>query len=202
LRPKIVRILKAGNVPTLISISTGGAGEAPTVGRRENGGMPTRLEENESAPILEGQVIYEPNWYLLSIPLEGHATLLRLLDSLGVPFKPATRPHVSIMKDEAPCRNKADWGVAFVGELVMFRYCPILRAENGLHFWVDCYSSRLCEMREHFGLVTLKRGDEVYLVNFHLTIGRRQKLEEGQPRQQLRLCPQSHINVETGMQHL
>jgi hypothetical protein len=164
--------------------------------------MSTRLEAYEGAPELEGQVIYEPDWYLLSVPAEGHAALLGLLDPLGVAFKPAARPHISIMKGEAPCRNTADWGLAFVGELVRFRYCPIVRAENGLHFWVDCYSPRLCEMREHFGLVTLKRDDGVYLVNFHLTIGRRKKPEETRPRPQLRLCPQSHIDVETGMQHL
>ncbi len=57
-------------------------------------------------------------------------------------------------------------------------------------------------MREHFELVTLKRGDGAYLVNFHLTVGRRKKSVERRPRPQLRLCPQSHIDVETGMQHL
>lgn len=164
--------------------------------------MSARLEEYEDAPELEGQVIYEPDWYLLSVPADAHTTLLHLLDPLDVAFKPAARPHISIVKDEAPCRNKADWGVSFVGERVKFRYCPNLRVENGLHFWVDCHSSRLCEMREHFGLVTLKRDDGAYLVNFHLTIGRRKKSVEGQKRSQLRLCPQSHIDVETGMQHL
>lgn len=164
--------------------------------------MSTRLADYDAAPELEGEVIYEPDWYLLNVPADGHATLLRLLEPLGVPFKPAARPHVSVMKDEAPCRNKADWGVLFVGERVQFRYCPVLRGENGLHFWVDCHSPRLCAMREHFGLVTLRRGDGAYLVNFHLTIARRKKSVEGQPRPQLRLCPQSHIDVETGMQHL
>jgi hypothetical protein len=169
---------------------------------REDRDMSTRLEEYEAAPELEGQVLYEPDWYLLSVPAEGHATLLRLLEPLGVAFKPAARPHVSIMKGEAPCQNQADWGVAFVGERVRFRYHPVVRDENGLHLWVDCHSPRLCEMREHFGLVTLRRGNGVYLVNFHLTIGRRKKAVPGRPRPQLRLCPQSHIDVETGMQHL
>ncbi len=164
--------------------------------------MSTRLDEYGGAPELVGRVIYEPDWYLLSVPAEGHAALLRLLDPLGVPFKPAARPHVSIMKDEAPSRNKADWGVAFVDEEVRIRYSPVLRGENGLHFWVDCHSPRLCEMREHFGLVTLRRDDGAYLVNFHLTVGRRKKAVEAQPRPRLRLCPQSHIDAETGMQHL
>jgi hypothetical protein len=164
--------------------------------------MSTRLEEYAGAPELEGRVIYEPDWYLLSVPAEGHSALLQLLEQLGVPFKPAARPHVSIMKNEAPCLNKTDWGAAFVGEVVRFRYSPVLRDENGLHFWVDCHSPRLCEMREHFGLVTLKRDDGAYLVNFHFTIGRRKKSVEPRPRRQLRLCPQSHIDAETGMQHL
>lgn len=164
--------------------------------------MSTRLEEYASAPELTGQVIYEQDWYLLSVPADGHAALLSLLEPPGVPFKPAARPHISIMKDEAPCRNKTDWGILFVGEIVTFHYHPLLRDENGLHFWVDCHSPRLCMMREHFGLVTLKRGDGAYLVNFHLTIGRRKNAVAKRPRPQLRLCPQSHIDVETGMQHL
>jgi hypothetical protein len=164
--------------------------------------MSTRLEEYEGGPELAGEVSYEPDWYLLKVPAEAHAALLASLDPLDVAFKPTARPHISIMKGEAPCRNKADWGVAFVGELVAFRYRAVLRDENGLHLWVDCYSRRLCELREHFGLVTLKRGDGVHLVNFHLTIGRRKKPVEARPRAQLRLAPQSHIDVETGMQHL
>lgn len=164
--------------------------------------MSTRLEEYQAAPELQGQVIYEPDWYLLSIPGDGFGTLLPLLDALGATYRPAGRPHISIMKDEAPCRNKADWGTAFVGEVVTFRYFPAVRGDNGLHLWVDCYSPRLCEMREHFGLVALKRGDGVFLVNFHLTLGRRKQAIGAQQRPQLRLCPQSHIDVETGMQHL
>lgn len=164
--------------------------------------MSTRLEEYDIARELEGRIVYEPDWYLLAVPAEAHAALLKLLDPLGVPVKPAARPHVSVMKDEAACRNKADWGTAFVGEAVRFRYSPTVRGENGLHLWVDCHSPRLCEMREHFGLVTLKRADGTYLVNFHLTIGRRKKAVEATPRPQLRLCPQSHIDPETGMQHL
>ncbi len=164
--------------------------------------MSTRLEEYDDAPWAEGQVLYEPDWYLLSIPADTHPALLCLVEATGVPFKPAARPHISVIKDEAPCRNKADWGVLFAGETVRFRYYPVLRGENGLHFWVDCHSSRLCEMREHFGLVTLKRGDGAYLVNFHLTVGRRKKAIQPQLRPQLRLCPQSHIDVATGMQHL
>lgn len=164
--------------------------------------MSTHLKDYDNAPELEGRVIYETDWYLLEISTESHSALLPLVEAVGVPYKPAGRPHVSMMKAEAPSLNKDDWGSAFVGETVVFRYCPTLRDENGLHFWVDCYSSRLCEMREHFGLVTLKREDGTYLVNFHLTIGRRKKSLDPSPRPRLRLCPRSHIDVETGMQHL
>jgi hypothetical protein len=82
--------------------------------------MSTRLEAYETAPELEGQVIYEPEWYLLSVPSEAHLTLLQLLAPLGVVVKPAVRPHISIIKNEAPCRNKVDWGVSFIGEHIKF----------------------------------------------------------------------------------
>jgi hypothetical protein len=164
--------------------------------------MSARLDEYEGAPELAGQVRYEPDWYLLDISADGHAHLLALLDPLDFAIKPSARPHISIMKGEAPCRNAADWGVAFVDERVAFRFHPTVRDENGLHLWVDCYSPRLCELRQHFGLTTLTRGDGVHLVNFHLTIGRRKKAVEKRSRPQLRLSPQSHIDVETGMQHL
>lgn len=172
--------------------------------------MSTRLEGYQGAPEGEGQIYYESDWYLLSIPTETHKALLPLLATSeatseatsGVSFKPITRPHISVMKNEAPCQNQADWGVAFVGETVRYQYNPVLRSENGLHIWLDCYSSRLCEMRSHFGLVTLMRDDGTYLVNFHLTLARRKQAIEPQPRPRLRLCPQSYIDAETGMQHL
>jgi hypothetical protein len=164
--------------------------------------MSTRLEEYNHAPECEGTIVYKPDWYLLKMPKTFHATLLPLLDATGDPFTPSDWPHISVMKDEAPSRNKGDWGAAFVGEQVTVKYNPVIRAENGLHFWIDCYSSRLCEMREYFGLVTLKRQDGTYLVNFHMTLGKRTQPIEARLRPQLRLCPQSHIDVETGMQHL
>jgi hypothetical protein len=164
--------------------------------------MSTRLEQYEGAAELAGQVVFEREWYLLTIPADAHATLLALLDPLNVDHEPAARPHISIMKREAPSLNRTDWGVAFVGELVTFRYHGVVRDENGLHLWVDCHSRRLCQMREHFGLVTLKREDGTYLVNFHLTVALRTTATAPRRRPHLRLVPQSHIDVETGMQHL
>lgn len=167
--------------------------------------MSTRLEDYAGAQQLWGEIVYEPDWYLLSVPAEAHATLITLVERAGVDggaFKPAARPHISVMKGEAPSRNAADWGVAFAGERVTFRCSPVVKDENGLHLWVDCHSERLCAMREHFGLSTLRREDGAYLVNFHLTVGRRKKAVERHKRPQLRLSPQSHIDVGTGMQHL
>lgn len=170
--------------------------------------MSARLEDYAGAPQLRGEIVYEPDWYLLSVPAEAHATLVALVEAsgvagvAGVAFKPAARPHISVMKGEAPSRNTADWGTAFVGEQVTFHVSPVVKDENGLHLWVDCHSGRLCEMREHFGLTTLRREDGAYLVNFHLTVGRRKKAVEGRRRPQLRLSPQSHIDAGTGMQHL
>ena len=163
--------------------------------------MSTRLEEYESSPELEGIIVYDSDWYFLDVPADVHAALLRLLEAEVEEFKPSKRPHVSVMKDEAPCRNKEDWGTAFVGETVKVRYTTRIWRENGFHFWVDCYSPRLCEMREHFGLTTLKK-DGVYRVNFHLTIARRKAPIGKSLRPQYRLSPQSHIDVETLMQHL
>ncbi|MCA0351753.1 MAG: hypothetical protein LCH85_07125 [Chloroflexi bacterium] len=165
--------------------------------------MVTTLEHYDQAGLeLEGQLFYEPNWYLLRVAAEAHASLLYLVETANIACKPAARPHISVIKGEAPNRNQADWGVAFVGETVTFRYVPVLQAENGLHLWIDCHSPGLCTIREHFGLPTLRRSDGAYLVNFHLTLGRRKKAVTPQLRPQLRLSPQSHIDLETGMQHL
>ncbi len=164
--------------------------------------MSTRVEEYKNAPEVEGTMLYEKNWYLLEIPATFHQMLIQQLEGEGKACKPNKRPHISVMKKEAPSLNQEEWGVAFVGETVKVKYNPIIRNENGFHFWIDCYSPRLCQMREHFGLTTLKTRDDTYLVNFHLTIGRRKKPIEPNFRAQYRLSPQSHIDVETLMQHL
>src|SRR5262245_17012980 len=164
--------------------------------------MSTRLEDYEEAPEVEGVIVYDLDWYLLQMPADFHTALLPLLEAEGVPFKPVDRPHIPVLKDESPCRSKADWGVVFIGEVVKIKYHPKLHGENGLHFWVDCYSTRLCEMRDHFGLPVLRRPDGVYLVNFHMTVGRRKKAIDPWHRSRLQLTPHTHIDAETGMQHL
>src|SRR5262249_8735020 len=51
--------------------------------------MSTRLEEYEGAPEVEGNVLYEPDWYLREIPGAFHAPLARSLQAEGEAFKPS-----------------------------------------------------------------------------------------------------------------
>src|SRR5438270_872096 len=85
----------------------------------------------------------------------------------------AQLPHISVIYDEKPCLYVADWdGKRFDGKNIPFQVnTSAARDDNGLHVWFDCYSPRLCAIREHFGLTVLKR-DDVYRVNFHLTVGK------------------------------
>ena len=164
--------------------------------------MSTKLDEYANAPEMTGIMTYSKDWYLLKLPKDFHKMLIEKLSSKGEGFTPVHNPHISVMKNEAPSQNQSDWGVAFVGDEVTFQHSATIRNDNGFHFWVDCYSPVLCQMREHFALPTLKTGDGIYLVNFHTTIGKRETPIEPTLRAQYRLTPQSHIDVETGMQHL
>lgn len=80
--------------------------------------MSVRLEAYTHALALSGQLIYETDWYLLIIPDHEYAPLAALLATLAVAYKAAARPHISVAKAEAPCRNQADWGHTFVGEAI------------------------------------------------------------------------------------
>ena len=164
--------------------------------------MSTRLEEYENAPEVTGTIVYSKDWYLLTLPKTFHDMLVEMVNRTGEDFTPNQNPHISVMKNEAPSQNKADWGVLFVGDTVSVKYSMTIRNDNGFHFWIDCYSPILCQMREHFALPTLKTSSGIYLVNFHTTIGKRKNPVQPNLREQYRLTPQSHIDVETGMQHL
>lgn len=110
---------------------------------------------------------------------------------------------MSVIKGEVASRNPGAWGHIGVGRKVKFKFDQTIHYENGRHVWINIYSEDLCKLREHFGLVTLRRAkDDVYLVNFHMTLGKLKTHEPPKLREQYRLCPQSHIDVETGMQHL
>lgn len=158
------------------------------------------VEDFAGAPQASGQVIYESDWYLLQIAEDEFADILSKL-TLTDEILLTESPHISIIKNELPSKKVNKWGKAFVGERVTFSYLPDIDDQNGRHFWLNCQSDRLCEMREYFAVPTLKK-DDVYRVNFHLTIGKRAEAVEPTLRPQLRITPFTHIDAETLMQHL
>jgi hypothetical protein len=160
--------------------------------------MATRLCDYEGSPVIKGVVRYEKDWYLLDVPKEFQENLI---SQCLFPLTPNKRPHISIIKNEKPQTNIENWGKEFVGAEFSFRFHDKLHSENGLHVWINCFSEDLCKMREYFGLTTLKEND-IYRVNFHMTLGRLKTPGERNLRPQYRLNPQSHVDVETLMQHL
>ncbi len=163
--------------------------------------MATKLEDYDNSPEEEGTMVFDGEWYALEISPEFHERMLKLAEALDI--RPNKRPHVSVIKGEATSLNKDAWGKFRVGDKIKFKFDQRLHYENGLHVWINIYSKDLCKLREHFGLVTLRRAkDDVYLVNFHMTLGKLKEKRPAKLREQYRLCPQSHIDVETGMQHL
>lgn len=139
-------------------------------------------------------------WVLLQIPQDVLETLLKSVKQAIVPTR---EPHISVIKDEKPCLHAADWdSKAFDGEKVKFQIdTRTAHDENSRHVWFDCYSPRLCAIREHFGLTVLKR-DDVYRANFHVTVGKLAVPVTPHLRPQYRLSIRSHIDVETMMQHI
>ncbi len=158
------------------------------------------IEDYQNAPQGMGQVKFEDDWYLLNIEQDEFAKILSTLE-VGEEVAVTNSSHISVIKNELPSLKTQKWGKAFVGERVTFFYIPEIDDQNGRHFWVNCYSSRLCEMREYFAVPTLKQND-VFRVNFHLTIGKRENPVPATLRPQLRISPFTHIDAETLMQHL
>lgn len=153
--------------------------------------------------VYKGIMVFENNWYLLFVDHNDFANLISQVTNAGITLKPNKKPHISVIKNENPSDNVQDFGVKFVGDNIEYKFANIIRNENGLHVWIDCYSETLCKIREHFGLPTLKRADDnKYLVNFHCTMGKLKIPNIPNIRPQLRLSKASHIDVETGMQHL
>lgn len=158
------------------------------------------VSDYQQAPTATGQVRFDNGWYLLHIEPETFADILaRVKFPAGVTTTDS--PHISIIKDEHPSLKQPKWGKAFVNERITFAYIPEADDQNGRHLWVNCYSVRLCEMREYFAVPTVKQ-DGVYRVNFHLTLGKLEMPVEPTLRPQLRLTPFTHIDFETLMQHL
>ena len=164
--------------------------------------MSTPLSDYDDAPEIAGKIVFRDNWYLLEMPEEFHELQLEHVKVITTNIEPVKNPHISVMKNETPSRKKKHWGRKFIGEEVTAKYSSIIRNDNGFHFWIDCYSAALCQMREYFGLPTLKLEDGAYRVNFHMTIAQRMAPVEPTPRPRWRLTEQSHIDIETGMQHL
>jgi len=72
--------------------------------------------------------------------------------------------HISVVKGEEP-PDKTLWGLSSMEGLELdFYYSHYVRAENGCHWWVDCYSQGLSSLRETMGLPPK--------LTYHLTIGR------------------------------
>lgn len=162
--------------------------------------MSSTLLDYDSAVEFEGTLKMEKDWVLLNVPKDVHQ---QLVDSLNLKIKPNQQPHISVIKDEKPCLNFSDWdNRVFDGEKVKFKInLSKVSHENGMHVWFDCYSPRLCQIREHFGLTVLKK-DNVYLVNFHTTVGKLITPVAKNLRDQYRLSKRTHIDVLTMMQHI
>lgn len=163
--------------------------------------MSARRDDYESAPEVTGRIAFDEGWYLLRLGPEIFTLLGGALDTLDFPITRTESPHVSIIKEERPAKKEAKFGRAFVNELVTVRVHPVLRHHNGRHVWVDCASDRLCELRQYFALPTLVHEGR-FLVSFHITLARIDTPVTPTPRDEMRLTPSSHIDVETGMQHL
>jgi len=162
--------------------------------------MSPTVDDYKNAIECEATVTFKHDWCLAEMPEEVHQKLLHIAKQKGFDLNESSNPHISVMKTEAPNIHKKDWGKA-AGRKVKVKILPEVGCENGFHVWVNCYSPELCELREHFQLPTLKK-DDVWLVNFHMTIGTLKKPQEPSPRPQIRMSRQSHIDVESGMQHL
>lgn len=159
----------------------------------------TKVSDYDQALEFEGVLEMEDDWVIVSVPQAVHD---KLIQQVSAPIKPNKKPHISVIKDESPCFNQADWdSKKFSGEKIKFKVASQYDHENGLHVWFNCYSPRLCEIREHFGLPVLKK-DGIYLVNFHTTIGKLVKPVKANLRPQYRLSKRTHIDVETLMQHI
>jgi hypothetical protein len=120
----------------------------------------------------EGTLHYENNPYKMY--LAADIELARFYRSL-VPRTYVCQPqryaaHLSVIREEMPLRLEA-WG-KYEGTTILFEYDPEIRY-NGVYWWLDCYSPRLCEIREELGLPALSELARPPSLKdcFHLTIG-------------------------------
>lgn len=160
--------------------------------------MSSFISDYSNSSYVEGVIKYEDDWMLLHINQEIQNSEI---EKFNLDLKVNKKPHISVIKSELPCINNDDWsGKKFQDTIVKFK-CSSKYETNGLHVWTDCYSEDLCRIREHFGLPTLKHND-VYMVNFHFTLGKLKRSVDKIVRDQYRLTERTHIDCETLMQHI
>jgi hypothetical protein len=60
---------------------------------------------------LKSVIIYDPDWYLLEVPAEFHSGLVETSRRVSEPYRVSSRPHISVMKDEARAatRRTGEW---------------------------------------------------------------------------------------------
>ncbi len=163
--------------------------------------MATKLEDYKDAKTFKGRVRCEEDWYSLTLGPEFGDYFREAVQAVDSDVSFVEKPHISLIKSESPCRKIEKFGRAFVNEIVEFKIHELLQYENGRHIWVNCYSERLCEIREYFNLPVFRQ-DKQFRVNFHSTLARLNTSREALQRPQYRITPATYIDVETLMQHI
>lgn len=74
--------------------------------------------------------------------------------------KPKYSPHITVTRYETP-QNLQIWE-AYSGASIYFEYDPNVKNDE-TYWWLDVYSTKLCEIRAELGLSPKNR--------FHMTIG-------------------------------
>lgn len=163
--------------------------------------MATKLDDYKDAKTFKGRVHCDDDWYLLSLGPDFGEYFRESVLAVETDVTFVGKPHISIIKSESPCRKIKQFGRAFVNEIVEFKVHELLQYENGRHIWVNCFSERLCEIREYFNLPVFRQ-DKQFRVNFHSTLARLNKSRKPHLRAQYRITPVTHVDVETLMQHI
>lgn len=164
--------------------------------------MSSVLSDYKSSSTFFGKLKIGKDWVLLNISNDTFQSIIKTIDLQSLSPKITQSPHISVIKNEKPSKNAEDWfEKRFDGEIIPFLINSLKLSHNGCHVWIDAYSSRLCEIREHFGLVALKK-DDLFRVNFHITIGKMNPYRIPMVRKVFRLSNATHIDEETLMQHI
>lgn len=145
----------------------------------------------------KGKLKYEKDWCLVELDKD-------FLNQFQTPqdIKPTNRPHISVMKSESPSTNADKWGYKD-GDEITFTFDNKFEFENGRHLWINVQSDELCQLREFYGLPTLKDNPgDTYRVLYHITLGKLINPTTPNLRPQIRISPRTHIDPSTMMQHI